>query len=121
MSRNIITETATATKYLDAILYVMRETLVILAVIILLLLVDPITVLVVFIVISCFTIIYHFLVGNKITKLSIVSQLHRGNLLKLVNHVFGSIKDIKILDRGLYFINKFKDSTKKSQRFEFFF
>ena len=120
MGRNVTNEAAIATKYIDAILYVMREVMVILAVIILLLLVDPITVLVVFIVISFFTIIYHFLVRNKITKLSLISQFHLGNQLKLVNHVFGSIKDTKILDRGLYFINKFKDSTEKNQRFEFF-
>ena len=120
MGRNVTNEAAIATKYIDAILYVMREVMVILAVIILLLLVDPITVLVVFIVISFFTIIYHLLVRKKITKLSLISQFHLGNQLKLVNHVFGSIKDTKILDRGLYFINKFKDSTEKNQRFEFF-
>jgi len=121
MGRNVTNEAAIATKYIDAILYVMREVMVILAVIILLLLVDPITVLVVFIVISFFTIIYHFLVRKKITKLSLISQFHLGNQLKLVNHVFGSIKDTKILDRGLYFINKFKDSAEKTQRFEFFY
>ena len=40
--------------------------------------------------------------------------------MKLVSHVFGSIKDTKILDRGLYFINKFEDSTEKIQIFKFF-
>ena len=121
MGRNVTNEAARATKYIDTILYVMREVMVILAVITLLLLVDPITVMVVFIVISFFTIIYHLLVRKKITKLSLISQFHLGNQLKLVNHVFGSIKDTKILDRGLYFINKFKDSTEKTQRFEFFY
>lgn len=121
MGRNVTNEAAIATKYIDTILYVMREVMVILAVITLLLLVDPITVMVVFIVISFFTIIYHLLVRKKITKLSLISQFHLGNQLKLVNHVFGSIKDTKILDRGLYFINKFKDSTEKTQRFEFFY
>lgn len=121
MGRNVTNEAAIATKYIDAILYVMREVMVILAVITLLLLVDPITVMVVFIVISFFIIIYHLLVRKKITKLSLISQFHLGNQLKLVNHVFGSIKDTKILDRGLYFINKFKDSTEKTQRFEFFY
>jgi len=121
MGRNVTNEAARATKYIDTILYVMREVMVILAVITLLLLVDPITVMVVFIVISFFIIIYHLLVRKKITKLSLISQFHLGNQLKLVNHVFGSIKDTKILDRGLYFINKFKDSTEKTQRFEFFY
>ena len=121
MGRNVTNEAAIATKYIDTILYVMREVMVILAVITLLLLVDPITVMVVFIVISFFIIIYHLLVRKKITKLSLISQFHLGNQLKLVNHVFGSIKDTKILDRGLYFINKFKDSTEKTQRFEFFY
>ena len=118
--RNVTNEVGLSSRYIECLLYVVREILVIAAIFILLLLTDPITVLIVFSVVGLFAITFHFVLKNKITTLSKLAQFHRGQQLQLVNQVFGAIKDTIILNRELYFTNKFRDNTAGAQRYVLF-
>ena len=118
--RNVTNEVGLSSRYIECLLYVAREVLVIVAIFILLLLTDPITVLIVFSVVGLFAITFHFILKNKITSLSKLAQFHRGQQLQLVNQVFGAIKDTIILNRELYFTNKFRDNTAGAQRYVLF-
>ena len=118
--RNVTNEVGLSSRYIECLLYVVREVLVIAAIFILLLLTDPITVLIVFSVVGLFAITFHFVLKNKITTLSKLAQFHRGQQLQLVNQVFGAIKDTIILNRELYFTNKFRDNTAGAQRYVLF-
>ena len=119
-ARNVTTEMAFASKYIECLLLVAREVLVIIAVFILLLIVDPITVLIVFFVVGSFAVAYHLFLRKKITTLSETAQLYRGQQIQLVNQVFGAFKDTKILNRELYFTNEFKDITTGVQQHSYF-
>ena len=118
--RNVTNEVGLSSRYIECLLYVAREVLVIVAIFILLLLTDPITVLIVLSVVGLFAITFHFILKNKITSLSKLAQFHRGQQLQLVNQVFGAIKDTIILNRELYFTNKFRDNTAGAQRYVLF-
>ena len=118
--RNVTGEVGISSRYIESLLYVVREVLVIISIFILLLLSDPITVLIVFSVVGTFAIAYHFLLRKKITLLSKEAQFHRGNQLKLVNQVFGAIKDTIILNRESFFTNEFKKNTAGAQRYVLF-
>jgi len=118
--RNVTNEVGISSRYIESLLYVAREFLIIVAIFVLLLLTDPVTVLIVFSVVGSFAVVYHFLLRKRITTLSKEAQFHRGNQLKLVNQVFGAIKDTIILNREPYFTNEFKKSTAGAQRYVLF-
>ena len=120
-ARNVTTEMAFTSKYIECLLLIAREILVIIAIFILLLIVDPITVLIVFFVVGFFAIAYHLFLRKKITKLSKTAQFYRGQQIRLVNQVFGAFKDTKIFNRELYFTNKFKDFTIGTQQLGYFY
>ena len=119
LSRNVTTEVHTAVGHIESYVFIAREILLMVAIFILLLLVDTVTVLIVFLTISTFSAIYYFTVKNKIKILSKIAQFDRARQVQLVNQVFGSIKDTIMLDRQSYFVNQFKNTTKKIERFIF--
>jgi ATP-binding cassette, subfamily B, bacterial PglK len=118
--RNVLGEVVHAAKFLDLLMVCMREILVVLVIFILLLLVDPITSLAVFSIIGFFAVIFNYITKKKITYLSKLSQVHRERQVKIINQIFGAIKDIKILDKEKYFINEFNNETKGAMKIEFF-
>lgn len=60
--------------------------------------------------------IFHSITKKKILKWGYERQVYEKERLKNLNEGFGGIKDIKLLGRELYFINKFKTSNKESAR-----
>ena len=97
-----------------------RETLIISAIFILLLLVNPTMSLMIFLMVLLFVIIFNYLTKRKITHLSKLAQVHTAHQIKIINQVFGAIKDTKILNREEYFINEFNNETKVIERVNFF-
>ena len=120
ITRNVLGDVLNANSYVESLMNFIREILIVIVIFILLLLVDPITSLSVFSMMGLFTIIFYFLVKTKITNLTKVAQYLRGVQVKLINQVFGAIKDTKILARELFFIHEFKDVTKGVERANFF-
>ena len=118
--RDVLGEMHNATRFLDLLMICIREILIILVIFILLLLVNPTISLVVFSVISSFAIIFNYITKKKITYLSKLSQAHSALQIKLLNQVFGAIKDTKILNREKYFVTEFNSKTKEAERITFF-
>jgi len=120
IDRNVLGEVHRSSKFVDNLMHLIRESLVMIVIFILLLLVQPAVSLVVFLVIGFFAIIFYFAIRKKMTFLSKQSQYHRGYQVQLINQVFGAIKDTKIMARETHFINKFKNETIGAERFNFF-
>ena len=120
IDRNVLGEVHRSTKFVDNLMNLIRESLVMIVIFILLLFVQPLISLAVFLVIGFFAVIFYFAVKKKMTFLSKQSQHHRGYQVQLINQVFGAIKDTKIMAREPYFINKFKNETIGAERFNFF-
>ena len=60
--------------------------------------------------------IFHSITKKKILKWGYERQVYEKERLKNLNEGFGGIKDIKLLGRESYFINKFKTSNKGTAR-----
>jgi ATP-binding cassette, subfamily B, bacterial PglK len=120
LANNVTTEVSLSTRHLESLLLLTREFLVLIAVFVLLVFVDPATVLIVFAVVSFIVTLYHLFLKKKLTTLSKLAQVHRGRQLQIVNQVFGAIKDTKILGREMYFTNEFKNNTAQVERYVVF-
>lgn len=120
LANNVTTEVSLSTRHVESIMLLTREFLILIAVFILLVLVDPITVLIVFAVVGSIVTLYHLFIKKKLTSLSKLAQVHRSRQLQIVNQVFGAIKDTKILGREMYFTNEFKDNTANVEKYVVF-
>ena len=107
--RNISQEVDFSVSFVDGFINLIREGLVIIAIVILLLNVSPLMTLLISSVLGFVVFIFYFLQKKKeLKKKGTFGQILRAELIKLVNHTIGSIKDIKILKKENYFLNKFK-------------
>ena len=67
-----------------------------------------------------FTCIFYFFVRKKIIQLSSLNQKLRGTQIRLINHIFGSIKETKIYSKEEVFNKLFASSTQGVERINFF-
>ena len=118
--RDFFGQVHNACKFLDLIMICIREILIISAIFILLLLANPAMSLMIFLMVTIFIIIFNYFTKKKITSLSKLAQVHSVHQIKIINQVFGAIKDTKILNREDHFINEFNNETKGIERVDFF-
>tara|TARA_B100001059_G_scaffold236761_2_gene290007 strand:- start:3791 stop:5500 length:1710 start_codon:yes stop_codon:yes gene_type:complete len=118
--RNISQEVDFSVSYVDGLINLIRESLVIIAIIILLLNVSPMMTLLISSVLSFVVFIFYFLQKKRIKEKGIFGQTLRAELIKLVNHTIGSIKDIKILRKESYFSNKFKKMYADNEKYKIY-
>jgi ATP-binding cassette subfamily C protein len=105
--RNISHEVDFSVSYIDGLINLIREGLVIIAIVLLLLNISPVMTLLISSVLSFVVFIFYFLQEKRIREKGVFGQILRAELIKLVNHTIGSIKDIKVLGKESYFSNKF--------------
>jgi ABC-type multidrug transport system fused ATPase/permease subunit len=105
--RNISHEVDFSVSYIDGLINLIREGLVIIAIVLLLLNISPVMTLLISSVLSFVVFIFYFLQEKRIKEKGVFGQILRAELIKLVNHTIGSIKDIKVLGKESYFSNKF--------------
>ncbi len=118
--RNISQEVDFSVSFVDGFINLIREGLVIIAIVILLLNVSPLMTLLISGVLSFVVFIFYFLQKKRIKEKGKFGQILRAELIKLVNHTIGSIKDIKILRKENYFSNKFKKMYTDNEKYKIY-
>ncbi len=118
--RNISQEVDFSVSFVDGFINLIREGLVIIAIVILLLNVSPLMTLLISSVLSFVVFIFYFLQKKRIKEKGKFGQILRAELIKLVNHTIGSIKDIKILRKENYFSSKFKKMYADNEKYKIY-
>ena len=109
--RNIEGEASRSITVIQSFINLFRELLVLLAVFLLLLFVDPLTSSVAFLFLSFFVVIFYFFTHKKILKNGKIIQFIRGEQVKHINQSFGAIKEVKILSKENYLHKIFKNNV----------
>ncbi len=120
ITRNISVDVINANQYVVSLINFIREILIIIVMLILLVVVDFFSSSLIFTSLITFSLIFYFLFRNKITNLSVLSQKLRAQQIKLVNQIFGSIKEIKIYSKEKKLKELFKFSTDGVEKINFF-
>ena len=74
----------------------------------------------IFILMVIFVSLFYFFVRTKIKELSLLNQKLRGTQIKLINQIFGSIKETKVYAKEKSFENVFNVSTTGVEKINFF-
>jgi ATP-binding cassette subfamily C protein len=118
--RNVIQSVNNAVQTIIATLSITRESLILIVIFILLFLNEPVVSISVFSVLILITGIFMFF--TRQTLLSRGERVHslQGDLLRTLEHTFGSIKETKILNRENYLTNLFKNQVVEIEKHAFF-
>lgn len=108
MLRSLSSDLDLANNYIEAILNVVREILIILFIFVLLLLVNTAISLSVLSGIILFSLIIFLPFKKKLSNLAKANFEERGKQFKIVDQIFGNIQEIKILLKEKFFFDKFK-------------
>lgn len=120
MLRSLSSDLDLANSYIEALLNLCRELLIVFLVFTTLLFVNISVSLFVLIGISFFSYIIFFSVRKKLTHLAKINFDERARQIKIVNQIFGNIQDIKILLKEKFFFKKFKDNILLLKYTDFF-
>ena len=111
MLRSLSSDLDLANNYIEALLNLTREILIIILVFIILLFVNTKITLSVFFGIALFSYIIFFTFKKKLAQLAKINFDERGRQIKIVNQIFGNIQDIKILLKEKFFFNEFRKNV----------
>jgi ABC-type multidrug transport system fused ATPase/permease subunit len=106
--RNLTTEIQQATAYLSSFSKLLLESLIITALFIFLIILNPITTISAFFVFLFFSIIYIKLLRTKLITWGKQRQEDTKKRIQFMQEGFGAVKDIKLLGREKFFFDKFK-------------
>lgn len=120
ITRNISGDILNANIHIITLVNLIREILLIIVIFFLLVWVDFFSTLLIFVLMSFFVIIFYFFVRTKIKELSLLNQSLRGFQIKLINQIFGSIKETKIYSKENAFEKVFSSSTEGIEKINFF-
>lgn len=108
MIRNLTTEAAQlAQSAVNPILIIFSELVVICAIGIFLLIVEPVGSMMVMILMIALSFVFHRLVSNYTSKLGKIRQNADGMIIKEAQEALGGIKDVKVLGKELHFFVRF--------------
>jgi len=111
--RNITSSVSGATNTILSTLTITRESLILIVIFILLFLNEPKVSNSVFITLILITGIFMFFTRQTLLSRGKRVQLLQGDQLRTMEHTFGSIKEIKVLNRENYLTNLFMDQVNK--------
>ncbi len=120
ITRNISADIINANLYLITLINLIREILLISVIFLLLIWVDFVSTSLIFILMVIFVSLFYFFVRTKIKELSLLNQKLRGTQIKLINQIFGSIKETKVYAKEKSFENVFNVSTTGVEKINFF-
>jgi ABC-type multidrug transport system fused ATPase/permease subunit len=114
LSRNILSDINTfIERILISSLNVISSSIICLAIILLLVIINPLLSLIVSSVIGFSYLAIYYFVRKNITKLGLERSVQNTLKYKYVNETFGGIKDIKILGKEQVFLNLFSEPSRK--------
>jgi len=114
--RTIIVDIGNSTIFILNIINLLREILVLVAIICLLLIVNLEVAVGLFLFFSIFTFIYYLLTQKKLYSRSKIIQILSSSLLKTVNETIGSIKEIILLNARKKQFEEFTNNISKSEK-----
>ena len=120
MLRSLSTDLDLANSYIESILNLLKEILIIVFIFVLLLLTNTKISLYVLSGIIFFTLITFFSFKKMLSNLAKENFSERGKQIKIVNQIFGNIQEIKILLKEKFFFDKFKMNILKLKYNDFF-
>ncbi len=120
ITRNISGDIINANLYVITSINLIREILLITVIFFLLVWVDFFSTSLIFILMVLFVCLFYFFVRTKIKELSLLNQRLRGTQIKLINQIFGSIKETKVYAKEKAFENEFNLSTVGVEKINFF-
>lgn len=121
MLRSLSSDLDLANSYIESMLNLLKEILIIIFIFILLLLTNTKISLYVLSGIIFFTLIIFFSFKKKLSNLAKENFSERGKQIKIVNQIFGNIQEIKILLKEKFFFDKFKMNILKLKYNDFFY
>ena len=120
MLRSLSSDLDLANSYIEAILNIVREIIIILFIFVLLLLANTLISLYVLFGIIFFTLITFLSFKKKLSNLAKENFEERGKQIKIVDQIFGNIQEIKILLKEKFFFDKFKMNITQLKYNDFF-
>ncbi len=117
--RNFTDEIVATSLFVQSILKIILDSILILAFFVFLMFFNPLTTGVVFIFFSSLGIIYFALVKNKLSKWATTSLSNRKKKIQFISESFSAIKSIKILSREKFFLFKFKQQVHSISKIQF--
>ena len=117
--RNFTDEIVATSTFVQSILKIILDSILILAFFIFLMFFNPLTTSVVFIFFSSLGIVYFALVKNKLSKWATTSLSNRKKKIQFISESFSAIKSIKILSRENFFLDKFKQQVNSISKIQF--
>ena len=105
--RNVTSEVSGLTSYLQSIIAIIREILVLLFLMLLLISVDPLIMIIVIAFLTSVSSLFYFYVRESLRVKGGRAQMHRGNLIKTVSEGFNAIREVKIFNKVKFFLSKF--------------
>jgi len=103
-------------RVLTRILNLTREGLMALAILIFLLVMEPVITLIVIVLAGTGAGTFLMLTKKKVKAYGVQEQGHRSEMIKAVNQGIGGLKDARVLNREYEFITKFSEEARKSTR-----
>jgi len=108
LQNNIIVQAgAICTGLISSLVTISIELITAIAIIILLVIIDPITTLIAFILIGLVSLLFFFFIRGKLEGYGSIAKKFMAKMIKTVNEAFGGIKETKILGREDYYVKIF--------------
>ncbi len=100
------------------LMHIAKESIMSLAVVIFLVMVEPLITLFVILIMGSLTGLFLFFTQRKVKQFGIEAQHYRGDMLKAARQGFGGIKDARVLNREAYLIEVFRKMAFRSSRLQ---
>lgn len=113
LSRNILVESDNFVGLIQSIITLLREFILLMAIFILLVIFEPFISLSIFFMFLLAAILFYKLTDKKLKSVALSRITSLGTTYKIVNQFLNLIKEIKILKKEEFFINKFYFTKKK--------
>ena len=107
ISKNVLMEIDYSITFLRALIQIMKEVTMLIAILILLLIFEPTVIIMTFVVISFFLVIFLFSVDKKLKKISAFRVAYLKGIFEATFHLFGAIREIKVFKKEQFFLNRF--------------
>ena len=105
--RNVTSEVAALSTYLQSVITIIREMLILFFLMILLISVDPIIMILVIVLLTVISSIFYVFVRQELRVRGEKAQYHRGNMIKIVSEGLYAIREVKVFNRISFYLSKF--------------
>jgi len=118
--RTIESDISNTFLFMQSILMLTRESLILISLFLLLIFADPIIFLISITILGVPVLIFYYFYKNKLKIKGKLLQLEMGKKLKTINHSLGSFKELKIMRRENFFLSSFQKIVLNSEKLNFF-